>query len=132
MDWFFVCLQKFLYREYKKRYIQESRQDCNLIIKMNFFKRIFLQHLFKLALTKDSMTGENNESVPIRTQNPADTTDVDINPKDRKREAHWPAVLFYIHLNILGLYGIIILFTQTSFTTVIFSKKLQNQNDCGK
>lgn len=40
----------------------------------------------------------------------------------RKREASWPAVLFYIHLNILGLYGIMVLFSSTSLTTVIFSK----------
>lgn len=38
-----------------------------------------------------------------------------------KRDSSWPAVLFYIHLNILGLYGIIILFTNTYFTTVIFT-----------
>lgn len=43
---------------------------------------------------------------------------------DRKREASWPAVLFYIHLNILGLYGIMVLFSSTSLTTVIFSKIL--------
>lgn len=44
------------------------------------------------------------------------------NSLDKKREASWPAVLFYIHLNILGLYGIMVLFTSTSLTTVIFSK----------
>ncbi|XP_055379280.1 acyl-CoA Delta-9 desaturase [Condylostylus longicornis] len=38
-----------------------------------------------------------------------------------KREASWPFVLFYIHLNILGLYGLIVLFTNTSLTTVIFT-----------
>lgn len=39
-----------------------------------------------------------------------------------KRESSWPSVLFYIHLNILGLYGIIILFTQTKLITIVFSK----------
>lgn len=40
------------------------------------------------------------------------------------RDSSWPAVLFYIHLNILGLYGIIILFTNTYLTTVIFTTLL--------
>lgn len=47
----------------------------------------------------------------------------DIDPKlSSKREASWPSVLFYIHLNILGLYGIIVLFTQTKLITILFSK----------
>lgn len=41
-----------------------------------------------------------------------------------KRDSSWPSVLFYIHLNILGLYGIIVLFTNTCFTTVIFTSFL--------
>lgn len=41
-----------------------------------------------------------------------------------KRDSSWPSVLFYIHLNILGLYGIIVLFTNTTFTTVIFTSFL--------
>lgn len=41
-------------------------------------------------------------------------------PEDCKREASWPSVLFYIHLNILGLYGILILFTHTKLITIIF------------
>lgn len=39
-----------------------------------------------------------------------------------KRESSWPSVLFYIHLYILGLYGVIVLFTNTSLLTIIFSK----------
>lgn len=39
-----------------------------------------------------------------------------------KREASWPSVLFYIHLNILGLYGIIVLLTQTKLITIGFSE----------
>lgn len=39
----------------------------------------------------------------------------------RKRESSWPSVLFYIHLNILGLYGVAVLFTNTYLTTIVFS-----------
>lgn len=42
--------------------------------------------------------------------------------KDQKREVSWPSVLFYIHLNILGFYGIMVLFTHTSLLTVGFCK----------
>ena len=42
--------------------------------------------------------------------------------KDQKREVSWPLVLFFIHLNILGFYGIIVLFTHTSLLTVAFSE----------
>lgn len=52
----------------------------------------------------------------------------ELNSSDKKREASWPAVLFYIHLNILGLYGIMVLFTSTSLTTVIFSKIPRKSN----
>lgn len=38
-----------------------------------------------------------------------------------KRDASWPSVLFYIHLNILGMYGIMVLFTNAHVTTVIFT-----------
>ncbi|XP_050084727.1 acyl-CoA Delta-9 desaturase [Anopheles aquasalis] len=41
--------------------------------------------------------------------------------RDTKREASWPSVLFYIHLNILGVYGIFVLFTHTSLITVVFT-----------
>lgn len=39
---------------------------------------------------------------------------------DSKREASWPSVLFFIHLNILGLYGIIVLFTNAKLITIAF------------
>lgn len=42
--------------------------------------------------------------------------------RDNKREASWPSVLFYIHLNILGVYGIFVLFSHTSAITFIFSE----------
>lgn len=40
---------------------------------------------------------------------------------DSRREASWPSVLFFIHLNILGLYGIVVLFTHTKLITIVFS-----------
>lgn len=41
---------------------------------------------------------------------------------DSRREASWPSVLFFIHLNILGLYGIVVLFTHTKLITIVFCK----------
>lgn len=51
----------------------------------------------------------------------------DIKPRssDYKREASWPSVLFFIHLNILGLYGIVVLFTQTRIITILFCEYLK-------
>ncbi|XP_054083378.1 acyl-CoA Delta-9 desaturase [Zeugodacus cucurbitae] len=42
-------------------------------------------------------------------------------PKRIKREASWPSVLFYLHLHILGLYGIFIMFTSASLLTILFT-----------
>ncbi|XP_030371259.1 acyl-CoA desaturase 1 [Scaptodrosophila lebanonensis] len=42
----------------------------------------------------------------------------------KKRDASWPMVLFYVHLNILGFYGIYVLFTSTSLLTIIFTAVL--------
>lgn len=58
--------------------------------------------------------------------NPADDHNSSDNKQklSTKRDSSWPSVLFYIHLNILGLYGIIVLFTNTTFTTVIFTSFL--------
>lgn len=53
-------------------------------------------------------SGTNNEEVP--------------KPADMKREVSWPSVLFFIHLQILGLYGVLVLFTQTKLITVAFSE----------
>uniref|UniRef100_A0A182PAC8 Fatty acid desaturase domain-containing protein n=1 Tax=Anopheles epiroticus TaxID=199890 RepID=A0A182PAC8_9DIPT len=41
--------------------------------------------------------------------------------RDTKREASWPSVLFYIHLNILGVYGAFVLFSHTSLLTCVFT-----------
>lgn len=40
----------------------------------------------------------------------------------KKRDAIWPLVLFYIHLNILGVYGIYVLLTSASWATILFSE----------
>lgn len=45
--------------------------------------------------------------------------------RDTTREASWPWVLFYIHLNILGVYGIFVLFSHTSAITLVFSKRVE-------
>uniref|UniRef100_A0A182IXB6 Fatty acid desaturase domain-containing protein n=1 Tax=Anopheles atroparvus TaxID=41427 RepID=A0A182IXB6_ANOAO len=44
--------------------------------------------------------------------------------RDSKREASWPSVLFYIHLNLLGVYGIFVLFSHTSAITFVFTSLL--------
>ncbi|CRK94612.1 CLUMA_CG008112, isoform A [Clunio marinus] len=57
-------------------------------------------------------------------ENPTTSQNVEGEKKksaDSKREASWPSVLFFIHLNILGLYGIIVLFTQAKLITIAFS-----------
>lgn len=48
--------------------------------------------------------------------------------RDTTREASWPWVLFYIHLNILGVYGIFVLFSHTSAITLVFSKRVESFN----
>ncbi|XP_037027818.1 acyl-CoA desaturase [Bradysia coprophila] len=63
---------------------------------------------------------EESESQPTDDQN----STADVAKLSTKRDSSWPSVLFYIHLNILGLYGIIVLFTNTCFTTVIFTSFL--------
>lgn len=60
------------------------------------------------------------DQVPVIGSGGAET--MEWSPKDLKREASWPSVLFYIHLNILGLYGIVVLFSHTSLLTIAFSK----------
>lgn len=55
----------------------------------------------------------------VETSKNDETSDPDVGRV--KREASWPSVLFYIHLNILGLYGIFVLLTNTSFLTILFT-----------
>lgn len=64
--------------------------------------------------TQTSKKGDNDQSTKEKVKKPAELSS--------KREASWPSVLFFIHLNILGLYGIIVLFTQTKLITFLFSK----------
>lgn len=64
---------------------------------------------------------ENQEKVDTSQSNEGEKR----KSADSKREASWPSVLFFIHLNILGLYGIVVLFTQTKLITIFFCKKRQ-------
>lgn len=72
----------------------------------------------------DKTNGETGsiakDQVPLIDKTPA--SEQQWSAKDQKREVSWPLVLFYIHLNILGFYGIICLFTHTSLLTVGFCK----------
>lgn len=40
---------------------------------------------------------------------------------DFKRDVNWPKVLYYIHLHALGLYGLLLLFTEAKWMTVFFT-----------
>lgn len=51
----------------------------------------------------------------------ATTTPNEAPVKGFKRDASWPSVLFFIHLHILGLYGIFVMFTSASWLTIVFS-----------
>lgn len=71
----------------------------------------------------------SSPSPPSQPSTPQQSSNLNakIDPDDKlaslssKRDASWPSVLFYIHLNILGLYGIMVLFTNAYLTTVIFT-----------
>lgn len=72
-----------------------------------------------MTTTNESKTAEN---IPSGDRvSTATATDTDEKQLSAKRDASWPSVLFYIHLNILGLYGIMVLFTNAYLTTVIFT-----------
>lgn len=83
--------------------------------------------------TTTTSTSSNGNDEKCCKLNPSSTTDAsrengpsegsrtESSSRDNKREASWPLVLFYIHLNILGVYGIFILFSQTSAVTFIFT-----------
>lgn len=74
-----------------------------------------------------SATTINNDSTTTTTEllepNVKQSVDNELN-LSTKRDASWPSVLFYIHLNILGLYGTTVLFTNAYITTVIFTALL--------
>lgn len=64
-----------------------------------------------------TVTGTVPSSIKENIQNSND----EYSNLSTKRDASWPSVLFYIHLNILGLYGIMVLFTNAYLTTVMFT-----------
>lgn len=43
----------------------------------------------------------------------------------KKREANWPAVLFFIHIHLLPLYGIWLMLFEVKVQTILFCKYLQ-------
>ncbi|KAL7728090.1 hypothetical protein ACLKA6_002236 [Drosophila palustris] len=53
-----------------------------------------------------------------------DSTDVLSSAEFKKREANWPVVLFYIHVYILGLFGVFVAFTSASWSTILFTALL--------
>lgn len=71
--------------------------------------------------TKDSTHSASGAVPATVASGTAANTATEEQELSTKRDSSWPAVLFYIHLNILGLYGIAVLFTNTYFTTVIFT-----------
>lgn len=75
------------------------------------------------AKSKGIEPDTNEQSTPPKTLNKKFATP-DLAEKSTKRDASWPSVLFYIHLNILGLYGVLVLFKQTSLTTTLFTSLL--------
>ncbi|KAJ6638375.1 Acyl-CoA Delta-9 desaturase [Pseudolycoriella hygida] len=71
------------------------------------------------------MSAKETDESESQTHSAGVQNSSDNKPKlSTKRDSSWPSVLFYIHLNILGLYGIVVLFTNTCFTTVIFTSFL--------
>ncbi|XP_055921685.1 acyl-CoA Delta-9 desaturase isoform X2 [Eupeodes corollae] len=70
-------------------------------------------------LGKKSLNVETSTSSSSPKENEQNTSNSDSGKV--KREASWPSVLFYIHLNILGLYGIFVLLTNTSILTILFT-----------
>ncbi|EDV44112.1 uncharacterized protein Dana_GF16193 [Drosophila ananassae] len=52
------------------------------------------------------------------------SVDQDADSIHKKRDAIWPLVLFYIHLNILGVYGIYVLFASATWPTILFTSVL--------
>lgn len=96
-----------------------------------FFSNIFnrgynsilrAQIAIKMSTTSQQGTATVTATVPPSTTNAkTNSGDEKLASLSSKRDASWPSVLFYIHLNILGLYGIMVLFTNAYLTTVIFT-----------
>lgn len=73
---------------------------------------------------KLSNSNPSSSSEAPKKANPSESPRAESSSRDNKREASWPSVLFYIHLNILGVYGIFVLFSHTSAITFIFTSFL--------
>lgn len=109
--------------------------------------RFFFSQTFKNLSSNDALavmssaettmtTGSSGNSETLGSSSngcTTETTTTTTNPasssqpksRDTTREASWPWVLFYIHLNILGVYGIFVLFSHTSAITFAFSKSVE-------
>lgn len=74
-----------------------------------------------MTSTTQPATATVTGTVPSSTKEKTQQTNDEYSNLSTKRDASWPSVLFYIHLNILGLYGIMVFFTNAYLTTVIFT-----------
>lgn len=68
------------------------------------------------------MTENTTKSPEAQTAEPEKVPTENVG--DEKRETSWPLVLFLIHLYILGAYGLVIVFTNTSLLTIFFALAL--------
>lgn len=108
-----------------------SHKSYTINVEHIFCGFIFILGKF-IIITKKAMTTTSQPSTatvtatlpPSRNENVKTETDEKSANLSSKRDASWPSVLFYIHLNILGLYGIMVLFTNAYLTTVIFTALL--------
>ncbi|XP_073816809.1 acyl-CoA Delta-9 desaturase [Musca autumnalis] len=60
----------------------------------------------------------------METEQSKNAATPEVEKKSSKREASWPSVLFFIHLHILGLYGIFVMLTDASWLTIVFTLTL--------
>lgn len=74
-----------------------------------------------MTSTTQPATATVTGTIPSSTKAKNQHTNDEYSNLSTKRDASWPSVLFCIHLNILGLYGIMVLFTNAYLTTVIFT-----------
>lgn len=91
----------------------------------------FVFLLFRTSNESEIMTSTTQPATSTLTGKISSTKETNVSSKtdgndkqtniSSKRDASWPSVLFYIHLNILGLYGVMVFFTNAYFTTVIFT-----------
>jgi stearoyl-CoA desaturase (delta-9 desaturase) len=67
------------------------------------------------------MESTNLHTKPSSNNTSSTNTEENAQSSNNKREISWPMVLFYIHLNILGIYGVYVVFTNVSFITLVFT-----------